>query len=67
MATRSKNEEKIIDLLKKQGSMNIDELVNQLFQEYRISEREVKETMLRLREKGKIRPNHQWEMEYIEC
>lgn len=42
---------------------SVDELVNKLFQEHQISEREVKETILRLREEGKIRPNNQWKME----
>jgi hypothetical protein len=59
----SKSEEKIIDLLKKsQGSMSVDKLVNKLFQEHKISEREVKEAIWDLLEKGKITPDTQWKM-----
>ena len=65
MAVISKSEERIIDLLKSQGSMSVDELVDELFHKHKISEREVKDTILKLREEGQIQPNHQWKMEYV--
>ena len=55
----------IINLLKNEGAMSIEYLVNKLFEEYKISEREVKETILQLREEGKIKPNRQWKMKYV--
>ena len=58
-------EKKIIHLLKNQGAMSIDDLVDELFKKDQISERKVKETILRLREEGRLKPNHQWKMEYI--
>ena len=55
----------IINLLKNEGAMSVEYLVNKLFEEYKISEREVKETILQLREEGKIKPNRQWKMKYV--
>ena len=66
MAIRDiRTEEKIIYLLKNQGSMSIDDLVSKLYKDEKISERKVKETVLRLREEGKIKPNYKWEMELL--
>ncbi len=62
MAVISKSEERIIDLLKSQGSMSVDELVYKLFQKHKISEREVKEAIWDLLEKGQITPDKQWKM-----
>jgi predicted ArsR family transcriptional regulator len=65
MAVKSRAEEKIIELLKTEGSMSVEELVEALFDDYQITEREVKETILKLREEGQIQPDHQWKMEYV--
>ncbi len=65
MAVKSRAEEKIIELLQTEGSMSVDELVDQLFDDYQITEREVKETILKLREEGQIQPDRQWKMEYV--
>ena len=55
----------IINLLKNEGAMSVEKIVNKLFKEYKISEREVKETILQLREEGIIKPNSQWKMKYV--
>lgn len=58
-------EKRIIKLLKTQGSKSVDELVDYFYNAYKISEREVKETILKLREKGEIKPDRQWKMKCI--
>lgn len=63
MAVISKTEEYIIDLLEKGVAMSFDEIYAQLSVKEKLSEREVKETIWKLLEEGKIAPNKQWKME----
>jgi predicted transcriptional regulator len=61
---RKCEEEMILELLKQPGSaMSVDEISEELYKQDQLSERVVKETILRLREKGKIKPNREWKME----
>lgn len=65
MAVLSKPEEvMILELLEQSGSaMSVDEISAELYKQRELSERVVKETILKLREEGKIKPNRQWKME----
>ena len=65
MDVTSESQTIIINLLENEGAMSVDKLVKKLFKEYKISEREVKEAILKLREEGKIKPNRQWKMKYV--
>ena len=62
MTVISKPEDSILDLLKKGEPMSFDEIYRQLSQQKGVSEREVKETIWKLREKDQITPNKQWKM-----
>jgi predicted transcriptional regulator len=63
MVVTSETEEAILDLLKNNTSMSVNDIFRELSQEKGYSERIVKETILKLREEGKIKPNQQWKME----
>lgn len=65
MAVKSKPEDLIIDLLKKGKPMSVNDIFSELSQTEGLSERIVKETILRLREEGRIKPNRQWKMEFV--
>ena len=59
---QQKPKDLIIELLKSQDSISVDELVDKLFKKYKISEREVKEGIWHLLEHEKITPDKQWNM-----
>lgn len=61
----SKTEKYIINLLKTGEAMSFDKIYGQLSVKEKLSEREVKETIWKLLEEGKIAPNKQWKMECV--
>jgi hypothetical protein len=65
MAVSSKTESIILDLLEYRAAMGIDDIFHELAQqqEPEFSERVVKETIWKLLEEGKLKPNREWKME----
>jgi predicted transcriptional regulator len=63
MEKTNNNAEVIEQLLKTMGPMSIDQIYYELSDREGFSERVIKETILRLREQGRIGPNHEWKME----
>lgn len=55
-------ESAVIELLSKHKSMSVDELVEQLCHNHKISERQIKETIWTLLEQRIIEPNKHWKM-----
>lgn len=55
----------ILNVLINRGAKTIDELCSILYNEYNLSEKVTKETLLRLREAGIVRPNKRWRMYYV--
>jgi len=60
----SPTEDKILELLKEHSSaMSVDEIFTELHSRNRLSERIVKEAILKLRQEGKIIPDNQWKIQ----
>lgn len=59
-------EEILYDLLAENGAMDIDQMYYHLSDLEGFTERVIKETVLKLRQQGKIAPNHEWKMQ-IRC
>ena len=57
------SQELILDLLRKHSAMGIEEICQTLYDDAGMSERITKESILRLREEGVIKPNKRWKME----
>lgn len=61
----AKTKKCILELLKKNEAMTFDEICDQLSVKEKFSEKDVKETIWKLLEEGKIAPDKQWKMKYV--
>jgi hypothetical protein len=66
MSVNSKPDQCILEVLKQHGPLGIDDLYEKLCTSHQFSQRDIKETIWKLLNEGKIAPNKQWHMILID-